>query len=220
MIVNFLYTCWAARVTQLWNEVLCSPSVPQDKRWIQPLTPVFTSGFHLLSLFISFLSLPPAPYIVNVKFHSKEILCHFATWLSDCVTAEKQTSLCFSYETWSKRADKMHEVKSKSCAEVELSYVDLCVKVKRTISIFLENTSVIPRQQENSTAECLCGMRLQLTWSDQHSGFPFQFQNREKLTLLSLCPSPVESTAHSPRVWSATWINDQTVICSVSILIV
>ena len=29
-----------------------------------------------------------------------------------------------------KSANKMHEVKSKSCVEVELSYVDLCVKVK------------------------------------------------------------------------------------------
>lgn len=175
MIVNFLYTCWAARVTQLWNEVLCSPSVPQDKRWIQPLTPVFTSSFHLLSLFISFLSLPPAPYIVNVKFHiSKEIL-NVIVWLCD---GRKANVRIFSHARHDqKRADKMHEVKSKSCAEVELSYVDLCVKVKWHYFHLSRKHIGDPQAAENSTAECWNEAPAHLIPS-QHSGFPFQFQNR------------------------------------------
>ena len=50
----------------------------------------------------------------------------------DCltVTAEKQMSVYFLMQDMIKSANKMHEVKSKSCVEVELSYVDLCVKVK------------------------------------------------------------------------------------------
>ena len=94
----------------------------------------------------------------------------------------------------------------------------ICVwRLNSTIPIFLENTSAIPRQQR--TAQQSAGMRLQLTRS-QASIPIFHFSFKMELNLLSLPFTRIKYCSQPHRVWSATWINDQAVICSVIILIV
>lgn len=109
----------------------------------------------------------------------------------DCltVTAEKQMSVYFLMRDMIKR-EQIRCMKSKSCVEVELSYVDLCVKVKQHYSHLSRKHISNPQAAENSTAECWNEGPAHLIPS-QHSHFPFQFQNG---------PDHPESALHQQKV--------------------
>lgn len=102
-------------MTQLWNWVLCSASALQNKRWIKPLIPVFTHSFHLLILFILFLSLSPILCILNMNYvFLKKLLmqCKLAIlWVHDSKKAN--VSILPNAKRCQKHANQMHKGKLK-----------------------------------------------------------------------------------------------------------